>query len=404
MTASAGLTAGEVGVCAAAGFRASGVAAGIKAGGNLDLALVISEQPASAAAVFTTNRVAAAPVEVSRVRLGAARGRARGVVVNSGCANAMTGSRGRDDAGRMADGAAAAAGIPPEEMLVCSTGLIGSYLPMDAIAQGIVEAARVLGRDDELAARAIMTTDSVPKRASVAHPDGWHVGGMAKGAGMIAPNMATMLAVITTDAAVERDLLATGLRRAADDSFNRITIDGDTSTNDSVIVIANGASGVTPEPVGFVAALAAVCRRLAQAIVADGEGATKLVRIRVEGAAGDAEAAQAARTVADSLLVKTALYGADANWGRVAAALGRSGVPLEADRLSIWMGGVQLVDRGAPSHHADVVRARAALEGREVEVRCDLGRGAGKAEILTTDLSPGYVRLNAAYEEDLSGR
>jgi glutamate N-acetyltransferase/amino-acid N-acetyltransferase len=403
VTASARLTPAEAGVCAAAGFRAAGVSAGIKAGGNLDLALVVSERPAGAAAVFTTNRVVAAPVEVSRARLAGTGGRARGVVINAGCANAMTGSRGRDDAGRMADDAAAAAGVPAEEMLVCSTGLIGSYLPMDAVAKGIVEAARALGRDDEPAARAIMTTDTVPKRASVAHSDGWNVGGMAKGAGMIAPNMATMLAVVTTDAAAETDLLASALRRAADATFNRITIDGDTSTNDSVIVLANGASGVAPEPDTFLTALTDVCRRLALAIVADGEGATKRVWIRVEGAAADEEAAQAARTVADSLLVKTALYGADANWGRVAAALGRSGVPVESDRLSIWMGGVQLLDRGTPAGHAAVVEARAALEGREIEVRCDLGRGDSKAEMLTTDLSPGYVRLNSAYEEEMSG-
>lgn len=386
----------EGGVCAPAGFRAAGVAAGIKRSGALDLALVVSDHPAAAAGVFTTNRAAAAPVRVSRGRV--ASGRARAVVLNAGCANAMTGKRGLQDAGEMAGEAAAHLGLRPEDVLVCSTGLIGSYLPMDRVRAGIAAAAGALGPDDLPAATAIMTTDTRPKRAAVAHASGFRVGGMAKGAGMIAPDMATMLAVLTTDGAAGPAALRTALAGAADRTFNAVTIDGDTSTNDAVLLLANGASGVTPPPEALATAVEAVCRSLAEAIAADGEGATKLVRVRVRGAATPGEARRAARTVAESLLVKTALYGGDANWGRVAAAIGRAGVEADFDRLTIAICGVAVLDAGVPASGEALARARAALHGSEADVVCDLMAGAASAEVLTTDLSPEYVLLNAAYE------
>jgi glutamate N-acetyltransferase/amino-acid N-acetyltransferase len=389
---------GVCGVCAARGFRAAGVAAGIKPAGGLDLALVVSDHPSTAAGVFTTNRVAAAPVIVSMARV--AGGTARGVVINSGCANASTGEQGLKDADAMADAAAHAAGIPTSEMLVCSTGHIGSNLRMDAVHSGVVAATAALGRDDEVPARAIMTTDTRPKRAAVAHAAGWHLGGMAKGAGMIAPNMATMLAVVTTDALVAPYDLRRALVEAVESTFNRITVDGDQSTNDTVLVFANGRSGVAPGEQDLGAAIHAVCRSLAEQIVADGEGATKLIRVRVRGAVSAAEAQVAARTVADSLLVKTALWGGDANWGRVAAALGRAGVDGDFESLTIALGGVVVLNRGVAAGRDVVQQARRGLQEHDIAVECDLGVGSGAAEILTTDLSPEYVQLNADYEGD----
>ncbi|HMC09295.1 MAG TPA: bifunctional glutamate N-acetyltransferase/amino-acid acetyltransferase ArgJ [Actinomycetota bacterium] len=393
------LTDLDQGVCAAAGFRAAGVAAGIKRSGGLDLALVVSDLPAAAAGTFTTHRAAAAPVIVSRERVAA--GSARGIVVNSGSANAMTGPRGRQDAETMAAEAAAQAGVDPAEMLVCSTGKIGSHLPMDRVSKGIAAAAGALGSggtNDEDAARAILTTDTRPKRAAVSHPDGWRLGGMAKGAGMIAPDMATMLAFLTTDAVVAPDVLRAAVCRAVDRSFNLITVDGEPSTNDAVLALANGRSGLRPSPGDLAGALEVVCGRLAEAIVADGEGATKLVRVRVGGARSVEEARRAARSVADSPLVKCALYGEDANWGRVAAALAKSGAALDLDALSIAMGGVTLLDRGEAAGDEAAAEAHRGLGAREVEIACDLGAGGAEGEILTTDLSPGYVAINAEYE------
>jgi len=389
-------TESVAGVCAAAGFRAAGVAAGIKASGGKDLVLVVSDTPAAAAGTFTTHKACAAPVLVTRDRVRS--GTSRGVVVNAGCANAATGRRGLEDAMTMASLAAAAVGAPAAQLLVCSTGKIGGYLPMDKVAAGITEAAAELGTDDEAAARAILTTDTRPKRAAVAHPDGWSLGGMAKGAGMIAPNMATMLAFLTTDAVVAPELLREALPAAVAATFNLITVDGDPSTNDTVLVFANGSSGVTPDGDDVAKALHNVCRRLAEAIVADGEGATKFVRVRVRGAATAGEARRAARTVADSLLVKTALFGSDANWGRVYAAVGKSEVALDFDALSIAMAGVTVFDRGFPVGDEAVRQAEQALKAREIAIDCDLGVGDGAAEILTTDLSRGYVDINAEYE------
>jgi glutamate N-acetyltransferase/amino-acid N-acetyltransferase len=383
-------------VCAATGFRAAGVAAGLKRSGGLDLALIVSDTPASAAGVFTAHRAAAAPVHVSRERL--AGGMARVIVVNAGCANAVTGARGRRDAEAMAAEAAAAIGVDPGLALVCSTGKIGNFLPMDRVSLGIAEAAGRLGTDDLSAADAILTTDTRRKTAALSHDAGWRLGGMAKGAGMISPDMATMLAFITTDAVVAPDVLQKALTAAVNDSFNAITVDGECSTNDTVFVLANGASGVTPSADDVAAALGSVCGSLARAIVADGEGATKFVRVSVSGARTPEEARRAARSVAESPLVKCALFGEDANWGRVAAALGKTDVGLDLDVLSIAMGGVTLFDRGQPVVGDAEARAHDGLTAHEISIDCDLAVGAASGEILTTDFSHGYVDINAEYE------
>jgi glutamate N-acetyltransferase/amino-acid N-acetyltransferase len=383
-------------VCAATGFRAAGVAAGLKRSGGLDLALVVSDTPASAAGVFTAHRAAAAPVHVSRERL--AGGVAQVIVVNAGCANAVTGARGRRDAEAMAAEAAAAIGVDPGLALVCSTGKIGNFLPMDRVSLGIAEAAGRLGTDDLSAADAILTTDTRRKTAALSHDAGWRLGGMAKGAGMISPDMATMLAFITTDAVVAPDVLQKALTAAVNDSFNAITVDGECSTNDTVFVLANGASGVTPSADDVAAALGSVCGSLARAIVADGEGATKFVRICVSGARTPEEARRAARSVAESPLVKCALFGEDANWGRVAAALGKTDVGLDLDVLSIAMGGVTLFDRGQPVVGDAEARAHDGLTAHEISIDCDLAVGDASGEILTTDFSHGYVDINAEYE------
>lgn len=384
------------GVCAPAGFVAAGISAGIKSSGELDLALLVSEKPASAAGVFTRNLAAAAPVLVSKGRLGV--GPARGVVVNSGCANACTGEQGTRDAREMADLAAEAAGLQAPEMLVCSTGLIGSFLPMDRLRKGVKAAAARLRHNDEEAARAIMTTDSRPKRVALSHPTGWSIGGIAKGAGMIAPNMATMLAFLTTDAVVPSGRLAEILPEAVDGTFNAISIDGDTSTNDTVLAFANGASGMTAAPEDFKEGIGSVCRSLAELIVADGEGISKVIRVSVTGAADDREARLAARAIAESTLVKTAVYGADANWGRVVAAAGSSGARLDLDRLSIRIAGVTLFEHGSGAGAEAAARARAAMSSAQIDVDCDLGAGPASSQMLSADLTPEYVKLNAAYE------
>jgi glutamate N-acetyltransferase/amino-acid N-acetyltransferase len=391
-----GLTEIPGAVCAAGGFRAAGVAAGLKRSGGLDLALIVSDSPASAAGVFTGHRAAAAPVHLSRERV--AGGTARVIVVNAGCANAVTGARGRRDAEAMAAEAAAAVGVDPGQALVCSTGKIGNFLQMDRVSKGIAEAAGRLGTDDLAAADAILTTDTRRKTAAVAHDGGWRLGGMAKGAGMISPGMATMLAFITTDAVVAPDLLQESLTAAVNDSFNAITVDGECSTNDTVLVLANGASGITPPADAVAAALGTVCGSLARAIVRDGEGATKFVRVSVTGARTAEEARRAARSVADSPLLKCALFGEDANWGRVAAALAKTDVGLDLDSLSIAMGGVTLLDRGEPVGGDAEARAHEGLTAHEISIDCDLAVGDARGEILTTDFSHGYVDINAEYE------
>jgi len=386
----------EGGVCAARGFVSAGVKAGIKKSGSPDVALILSESDAACAGVFTTNTAAAAPVAVTRERVKS--GKARGVVVNSGCANALTGEQGIKDARSMASIAARATGVDEEQMLVCSTGHIGVYLPMDKLTRGIEEAVSLLRPADEDAMRAIMTTDTRPKRAAMTHKDGWTIGGITKGAGMIAPRMATTLGFITTDAAVESAALQDALSEVAEVTYNAITIDGDTSTNDTLLVFANGASGLRPDVHAFAEALRAVAASLAEQIVSDGEGATKVVRVRVRGAADADQAWRAARTVAESLLVKTMIYGGDANWGRVAAALGRSGATVNFDKLSISIGGAAVLKEGIAAPETVVAQARAAMQSDEFAIVCDLLSGSASAEMLTTDLSERYVELNAKYE------
>jgi glutamate N-acetyltransferase/amino-acid N-acetyltransferase len=391
-------------VAAPQGFRAAGVACGIKKNGNPDLALIVSDAPATAAAVFTTNKAQAAPVLVARQRLAASGGHARVVVINSGCANACTGPEGLETAEAMADAAAAAAGAGRDEVLVASTGVIGVTLDRATVISGIASAARGLSPGGgAAAARAIMTTDPFPKEAAieVTQPSGrFRVGGIAKGSGMIEPLMATMLAVVTTDARVSPELLQGALATATDTTFNAITVDGECSTNDCVFVLANGASGVTIDEANrdaFTDALRQVCERLAIGIVRGGEGATKLVTIDVTGGRTDDEAKRAARAIANSPLVKTAVHGADPNWGRLVAVAGRAGVGFDLDRARVQIGDVELFAAGRPFDDRAPL-ASDHLTGTEVSLRVDLGTGgSGTARMWTCDLSAEYVKINAEY-------
>ncbi len=389
------------GVTAPRGFLAAGVHCGIKQR-KLDLALLVSETPATVAGVFTTNRIKAAPVlwcqEVVR------RGVARAVVVNSGNANACTGDRGWQDAREMAERTAQALGVPPEQVLVASTGVIGVPLPMDAVRRGIVLAARSLSRSGDDAAEAILTTDAFPKTSAVVTTLGGvpvTVGGMAKGAGMIHPRLATTLCFLTTDAAVPAPVLQAALKQAVAASFNRITVDGDTSTNDTVLVLANGQAGAPPVEGGeeferFTQALTAVAQDLAKMVVRDGEGAQRLVEVLVEGAADDADADRAAFAVATSLLVKTMLHGGEPNWGRVVAAVGYSGAEVDERRVAVWFGDVQVVRGGVAVEGVSDLAAQ-ALRQPEVLVRVDLGLGPGRARVWTCDIGEEYVRINGSY-------
>jgi len=392
-----------VSVTAALGFRAAGVAAGIKPD-RLDLALVAADAPCSAAGVFTANLAQAAPVLVSREHLKS--GRCRAIVANAGCANAATGAGGLADAREMAALAARAAGCAAEEVVVASTGVIGVRLPMEKLRAGIPAAHAALARDGgALAARAILTTDTKAKEAAASFAVGGvscTVGGMAKGAGMIAPNLATMLAFFTTDAAVAPTLLRTALAAAVGESLNRITVDGDTSTNDCAVALASGASGAPRvEAAGvdydaFRAALTEVARQLARMLVRDGEGVTRVAEVRVEGARTTAEADRVARTVAESPLVKTALHGGDPNWGRVLAAVGRAGVPLDVSKVSIFIGDVHVAEGGAARDYAEQ-EAAAAMQQDPVRLRIRLGEGDASGWIWTSDFSHGYVDINAHY-------
>ncbi len=395
---------GGKGVTFPDGFLASGIACGIKPDGRPDLALVVSEETATAAGVFTTNRIQAAPVRVSRIRI--EQGRARAVVLNSGNANACTGERGMEDALRTTTIAAERLGILPEEVLVCSTGPIGVPLPVERIVSALPEAVERLDPDGgPAAAAAILTTDTKPKESgrSISTGEGEiRIGGMAKGAGMICPGMATMLAVITTDATIDAPDLQRWLREIVDGTFNRITVDGDRSTNDTVLVLANGWSGVradpgTPAGRKFREALFEVCSDLARRIVADGEGATKLVTVRVTGAADPADAERAARAVAGSMLVKCSWFGGDPNWGRILDAVGYCGAELDPDRVAVWFDEIAVAAGGRAVGEEAAEAARAAAARREFSVRVDLGRGASEAVVLTTDLSPEYVRINAEH-------
>lgn len=392
------------GVTAPRGFKAVGVHAGIKAE-KLDMALLASDVPAVSAGVFTTNRVQAAPVKVCREVL--RRGVARAVVVNSGSANACTGVQGMKDARQMGRLAAKALGVSPATVFTCSTGTIGKPLPMEKIARGITMAAAVLSPEGgQLAAKAIMTTDTVDKQAAVELTiDGKQVrvGGMAKGSGMIAPNMATMLCFMTTDAAVTRAALQTCLSEVADVSFNRITVDGDCSTNDTVLFLANGVAGNRSLRPGhkdwarFVEAVRTVALDLARQIVRDGEGATKFVTVTVKGATTEADADRAARAVANSLLVKTSWFGMDPNWGRVIAAIGYSGAKVNTDRVDISFDGVAAVKGGRKAPGFALEQLEEVLRRPAFEIVANLRLGRGEATVYTCDCSYEYVKINASY-------
>lgn len=392
------------GVTAPAGFRASGVACGIKANGKLDLALLRSDLPASAAAVFTTNVAQAAPVLISKEHLHRSGGHALGVVVNSGCANACTGPDGYAHAQEMARLTAAALGCAPESVLVASTGVIGVKLPMPKVAAGISAAAAALAADaGASAAQAIMTTDPFPKEAAAevsVRGGAFRVGGMAKGSGMIEPLMATMLGFVTTDARVGPALLQRALKAAVDDTFNAISVDGECSTNDCVFALANGASGIELRDGDFaelVAALKLVCEPLAIEIVRGGEGATKLITITVKGARTPQDAKTTARAIANSPLVKTAVHGGDPNWGRLVAVAGRATDSLVLDRARIRIGDVELFSDGGP-HDERAPEAADYLKGKDIDLEVDLGTGgSGEARMWTCDLSAEYVRINAEY-------
>ena len=391
------------GITAPAGFKAAGVECGLKPTGR-DLALVVSTPPARAAGIFTTNLAVAAPVVVTRDHLKRSGGIATAIVVNSGCANACTGQQGLAAAHTMAADTASLLGCPKEQVLVSSTGVIGAQLAADKLREGITLAARELAGDGHAAAaEAIMTTDLSPKDTAVlvvTQAGTFHVGGMAKGAGMIEPNMATMLGFLTTDATVESHLLQGALAEAAETTFNAITVDGETSTNDMVLMLAGGRSGVRIDDSDyptFVEAVHAVCHELALAIVRGGEGATKLVAITVTGAHSTSEAKQAARALANSPLVKTAVHGGDPNWGRLMAVAGRAGVGFDLTHALVRIGTVELFrnERIFPDREP---AAAEHLSGAEIAITIDLGvGGTSTATVWTCDFSADYIRINADY-------
>ena len=390
------------GITSPRGFSAGAVSAGIKNSGSprLDLAILLSEVVCNAAAVFTRNRVQAAPVIVTRQRL--REGKAAAVIVNSGCANACTGETGMKHASEMTEIAARHTGLSPDAVLVASTGVIGDCLPLNRIRDAVSGIALSVDGGHDFA-MAIMTTDTVPKEAAVTvGGTGFTIGGTAKGSGMIHPDMATLLCFLTTDAAVETAFLNKALKEAVDISFNMVSVDGDTSTNDMVLFMANGqARGemITEESIhaaAFQEALRQLCIRLAREIVRDGEGATKLIEVTVKGAAALADARQVARTIVCSPLVKTAVHGSDPNWGRVITAAGYSGVVLDASKLELEIGGIRLVKNGCPVsfNHADVVRK---LDASEISIVLDLNLGNVEAVAWGCDMSEEYVTINSEY-------
>ena len=398
----------------ARGFRAGTAACGIKAfttgasaiptGQHDDLCVVHSSYPCDTGGVFTTNKIKSASVVIDQLHL--QHNRVQALVINSGNANACTGAQGFKDALLMAKLAADRLDLDPDQVLVGSTGVIGRYLPMDAVKAGIVSASGALSADHGIdAAKAIMTTDTRPKTAQKEIELGGRtirIGGMSKGSGMIHPNMATLLAYITTDAAVESGLMSKVVKPVADRSFNQVTVDGDSSTNDTFLILANGAAGNapivsgTPEAAALEAAILDVARELAQAIARDGEGATKMIAVRVQGAESDNEARTAARAVASSSLVKTAVHGGDPNWGRIVCALGYSGAELALDKLHLSVGGLVVFERGA-GVDVDLSAVRRAFEQSEIEIVATLGLADGQAEAWGCDLSEEYVRINADY-------
>ena len=383
-----------------AGYRAGAAFAGIKTygAGKLDIGILLSDEPAAAAAVFTRNRLRSACVDVNQERLAGGRGQA--VVVNSGNANASTGERGLHDAYRMSELAAVKAGLAPEAMFVCSTGVIGHHLPMEKIGAG-VEAVELSESGGPDFARAIMTTDLVPKHCSVRFGP-YTLGGCAKGSGMIHPNMATMLAYLTTDAPIDQGALQAALSESTDRSFNLITVDGDTSPSDTVILLANGAAGGETIAPGsehydaFREALDAVCIHLAKAIARDGEGATRLIEITVSGAATDADARALVREIGTSPLVKTAVHGADPNWGRIVGVIGRSQAEIVEEAVTVTVCGHRLFERTVPIPYDEATVSR-AMSGEEVAIEVDLGAGEASATGWTCDLTADYIRINADY-------
>jgi len=388
-------------VSAASGFLAGAVRAGIKNKDELDLAILCSEVPCKAAGVFTTSQIKSAPVILSQRHI--ARRRAQAIVVNSGCANACTDGQGLVDALGMASLAAAKLGISPDEVLVASTGVIGVPLPMDKIRAGIpkIKPTRKGGHDF---CRAIMTTDTRPKELAVQvdlKGTKFTIGGVAKGAGMIHPNMATMLCFVATDAVVSADFLHAALHTAVDGSFNMVSIDGDTSPSDCTFLLANGLAGNEPIDFdnggAFQGALNAVCTHLAKSVARDGEGATKLIEVIVEGAEDQVWARQAARTIASSPLVKAAIHGNDPNWGRIVAALGRSGARVREERLDVYLNDVCVMKQGSlsPFNKAEMISALSSSDS--VLIRLCLNLGDGQATAWGCDLSDEYVRINSAY-------
>ncbi len=390
------------GATAPAGFLAGGVACGVRGSGTIDLGLLFSEYSCDAAAVFTRNAFKGAPLAVTREAV--AGGGLRAVVVNSGNANAATGARGVEDAYAMQRAAAEALGVEAGRVAVASTGVIGEHLPMDNIRAGIEGAAGKLSGGGVPFAEAILTTDTRTKEAAVEIEVGGKtvtVGGTAKGSGMIHPNMGTMLAFLTTDAAVEPECLRETLGRATDLTFNRVTVDGDTSPSDMALLLANGAAGNeplasdSPDYPAFAGAVEAVARELSREIARDGEGATRLVEVVVEGAAGEETAVALAKSVVGSSLVKAAVFGEDANWGRVLTAMGYAGVPFDPDGLELWFGPVKVFE-GAPVPH-ETAEANAALASGEVRITARLDAGTASATAWGCDLSYEYVRINGSY-------
>jgi glutamate N-acetyltransferase/amino-acid N-acetyltransferase len=389
-----------------AGFVAAGVKAGIKASGKEDIAIIAGVEDCAAAVLTTQNQVIGEPVRYIRNTLPKGFGVIRGIVINAGCSNVCTGKSGYRDAVTMAADTAAFLGTKANKVLVASTGIIGHRLPIEKVCDGIKEAAKRLGRDNDLETiHAIMTTDTREKTAVVQGRVGGKlvtVAGIVKGAGMIAPSAATMISVITTDAAVAPAALHRALREAAACTFNAITVDSDTSTSDTILVLASGKAGnktVTagsPDYRKFAAMLAEVCEALARAVVADGEGATKVVDVAVRGARTGAEAAVAAKSVANSPLFKCAVHGGDPNWGRIACALGKSAAKIDPARLSISIGGLKVFSKGTGAK-ADIKKVVQHLAGKEIKVLCDLGLGNGQFTAVTCDLSREYITINADY-------
>ncbi|MBM3941605.1 MAG: bifunctional glutamate N-acetyltransferase/amino-acid acetyltransferase ArgJ [SAR202 cluster bacterium] len=391
-------------ITSARGFTAGATYAGLKtyAADKLDLGLIFSETPCTAAGVFTTSAIRSPSVTVCQEHIAA--GPVRGLVVNAGIANACVGEQGYKDAQEATSLAAARLGVRPQEVLICSTGVIGVELPMSLIRSGISK-IDLAADGGHMVARAMMTTDTRPKEAAVTFQAGGrqiNMGGVAKGAGMIHPNMATMLAFVATDAAVEPRLLQTALREAADTSFNMVTVDGDTSTNDSLLVMANGAAGNRPIAAGspdaaiFQEALRQLCVHLAREMARDGEGASHLIVVEINGARNTADARRAARTIASSSLVKSAVYGSDPNWGRVLAALGRSGASVDENQIDLFVNGVCIMEGGKPiPFHRDAVVA--LMRGPEVSFRLQLNLGDGQATAWGCDLTEQYVIINSAY-------